>query len=90
MSGFALRSACWNLHHEVEEAQTHFKIKDPIFNGTLSFLNSYTWLLSGHENRVFLHADFNNKMWRASSPEGSFTPKLQTGLKGDYVLNFGR
>lgn len=37
VSGFALRSACRDsLQVEVEGAQTHFKIKDPVFGGTLS------------------------------------------------------
>lgn len=37
VSGFALRSTCWDLFQvEVEEAQTHFKIKDSVFGGTLS------------------------------------------------------
>lgn len=36
VSGFALRSTCWDLLQvEVEEAQTHFKIKDPVFGGAL-------------------------------------------------------
>lgn len=39
VSGFALRSACQDLLQvEVEGAQTHFKIKDPVFGGTLSCL----------------------------------------------------
>lgn len=39
VSGFALRPACRDsLQVEVEGAQTHFKIKDPVFGGTLSCL----------------------------------------------------
>lgn len=39
VSGFALRSTCRDLFQvEVEEAQTHFKIKDPVLGRTLSCL----------------------------------------------------